>query len=471
MDIVEAIHSEKLLRPAFRDLSTWSSWLVLLKAFFGLKMDKADVELFTGCTGRKKAPGGEFQELWCISGRRSGKSFMAAVIAVYLALFFKYDEYLAPGEHGVVMLISADRAQSQTLLRYIKGLLHSNPVFGQYVDEMLKESLQLTNSIRIEVMSASFRSIRGRSVVAAVFDEIAFWRTADSAANPDHEILSACRPSMATIPNSKLIVISSPYARYGTLYEHFRDYYGVDESKDILVWQSRTRLMNPTISQDLIDRESKKDPSASRAEWEAEFRADIETFLSPDALERCIRPAGNLAPVPFTNYLAFCDPSGGRSDAMTLAIAHLENERCVVDLIKAWTPPFDPASVVGEISDLCSPYKINSITGDRYAGVWVENTFKRFGIAYRTAEKAKSDLYLNFEARVNTGQVELPDDEQLVRELLALERRRGRSGKDFVDHPPRGHDDRANAVAGVVYECFENTGLIFPELRRVAADG
>jgi hypothetical protein len=155
---------------------------------------------------------------------------------------------------------------------------------------------------------------------------------------------------------------------------------------------------------------------------------------------------------------------------MTLAIAHLDNERCVVDLIKAWTPPFDPASVVGEISDLCSPYKINSVTGDRYAGAWVENTFKRFGIAYRTAEKPKSDLYLNLEARVNTQQVELPVDEQMIKELLNLERRRGRSGKDSVDHPPRGHDDRANAVAGVVFECFERQNLIFPELQRIAID-
>ena len=79
-------------------------------------------------------------------------------------------------------------------------------------------------------------------------------------------------------------------------------------------------------------------------------------------------------------------------------------------------------------------------------------------------------MYLDLEGRVNTAQVELPDNELLVKELSALERRRGRSGKDSVDHPPRGMDDRANAIAGVCYECFKHTGLIFPELLR-AADG
>ena len=98
MDIIKAIKSEKLLRPAFRDLETWKCWFVLLKAFFGLPLTEAEKPIYFQCTGRIYQPGGPFTELWCISGRRSGKSFMAAVIAVFLALFFAYSKYLAPGE-------------------------------------------------------------------------------------------------------------------------------------------------------------------------------------------------------------------------------------------------------------------------------------------------------------------------------------------------------------------------------------
>ncbi len=47
----------------------------------------------------------------------------------------------------------------------------------------------------IEIMTASFRSIRGYTVIAALCDEIAFWQDAtSSAANPDSEILDALRP-------------------------------------------------------------------------------------------------------------------------------------------------------------------------------------------------------------------------------------------------------------------------------------
>ena len=60
-------------------------------------------------------------------------------------------------------------------------------------------------------------------------------------------------------------------------------------------------------------------------------------------------------------------------------------------------------------------------------------------------------LYLELLPRVNAAEVELPDDPALLRELRAVERRRGPSGRDRVDHARGAHDDRANAVAGVTY--------------------
>jgi hypothetical protein len=50
---------------------------------------------------------------------------------------------------------------------------------------------------------------------------------------------------------------------------------------------------------------------------------------------------------------------------------------------------------------------------------------------------------------VNAAGVELPDVPELLRELRGLERRRGPSGRDRIDHRSGSHDDRANAAAGV----------------------
>ena len=366
MDIIEAIYNEKLFKPVFKNLETWRSHLVLLKALFGLPMDDKDLALYQRCTGRKKPPKKGFKEFWGICGRRGGKSFIAAVVAVFLALFFKYEKHLSPGERGTIQIIAADRSQAQVILSYIKGILQNNPVFAQYMVNDFKESIDLSNSISIEVMSCSYRSIRGRTVVACICDEIAFWM--HEGEKPDREILAAIRPSMATIPNSKLIVISSPYSRSGVLYEHWEQYYG-KEDPNILIWRAPTRVMNPTIPQELIDAEMKKDKSSAASEWYVVFRLDLQNFLDEDLVKACAVLPGDLAPQKYQVYSAFCDPSGGRADAFSLAIGsyHYDSEKYVVDLLKAWPAPFNPSEVVAEAAAILKRYGCRRVVGDRTA--------------------------------------------------------------------------------------------------------
>ncbi len=303
-------------------------------------------------------------------------------------------------------------------------------------------------------------------MVACLCDELGFWRSHETAANPDSEILAAVRPSMATIENSLLICLSSPYARFGTLYEHHQQYFGIDDEKDILIWQAPTTTMNPTIDPDFIAREMKKDPSAAQSEYFATFREDLELFLTRDAVEACAVLPGHLGHERDRVYQAFVDPSGGRADAFTLAIGfHARySSKLRVAAIKAWDPPFNPEQIVCEIADQLKQYRIRSVTGDRYAGSWVTSSFEKFGIEYVTCDKPKSDLYLMLEGLVNTGRVEFAHDERLIRELVNLERRRGRSGKDIVDHPPRGSDDLANSLAGLAYLLVQNENSFFAEV-------
>ena len=66
------------------------------------------------------------------------------------------------------------------------------------------------------------------------------------------------------------------------------------------------------------------------------------------------------------------------------------------------------------------------------------------------SEKPKSGLYLDLLPVLNSDRMELPPDDRLVNQLLGLERRTARGGRDSIDHSPGGHDDRANVVAGLV---------------------
>jgi len=83
---------------------------------------------------------------------------------------------------------------------------------------------------------------------------------------------------------------------------------------------------------------------------------------------------------------------------------------------------------------------------------WPREAFRSHGIEYDVAELDRSRLYLELLPVVNSGGIDLLDDAKLLRELRGLERRRGTTGRDRIDHHPGEHDDRANAVAGVVNE-------------------
>jgi len=61
-----------------------------------------------------------------------------------------------------------------------------------------RDAVSLTNRVVIEVHTASFRAVRGYTVVGCIADEIAFWRSEESA-NPDTEILNGLRPGQYTL--------------------------------------------------------------------------------------------------------------------------------------------------------------------------------------------------------------------------------------------------------------------------------
>ena len=69
---------------------------------------------------------------------------------------------------------------------------------------------------------------------------------------------------------------------------------------------------------------------------------------------------------------------------------------------------------------------------------------------YELAEKPKSDLYGALLPLLNAGRAELLDLPRLAAQLIGLERKTARSGRDSIDHAPGGHDDIANSCAGAL---------------------
>lgn len=445
IDIRQAMTDAQLFGPVFGGES-FAAWRALLAGFYGLELDGTELDTFKALTGRQSGPQGAFAELWLAIGRRGGKSHAAAFLAVYLAAFHDYRAKLAPGEVATVMVIAADRKQARAVMRYTSGLVNENPMLRRMVDRENSEQIELNNRCVIEITTASHRSVRGYTLAACICDELAFWHV--DGASPDREIIAAIRPALATL-EGRLIALSSPYAKRGVLWDTFKRAFADDRESRVLVAQAPSRTMNPLLPQSVVDDAMRDDPEAARAEYLAQFRSDIASFVDPDLIAECTRPKPrDLPPVSGVSYVAFADPAGGGADEFTLAIGHRDGDAAVVDLVTGRKG--SPAGIVAEFSQVLDRYGIRSVTGDRYAGRWPRDEFEKHGIRYDVSELDRSGLYLETLAALNSGRVELPPCDVLARQFMGLERRTSRSGRDQIDHAPGGHDDRANAVAGVV---------------------
>ncbi len=449
LTLLQACRDANLFAPWFEDPLTWRAWFAFIAALFGLPLTDKQLAIYRKHTGRTEAPSEPAKEGWLICGRRAGKSLILSIIAVYLATFRDYRPFLQPGERATIAVIASDRKQARTILRYIGALLREVPMLAAMIERETSESFDLINSVTIEVSTASSRGTRGYTFAAVLCDEIAFWPD-EFSSDPDVEILNAVRPGLGTIDGSMLLCASSPHAKRGALYGAYRRHYGADGSP-VLVWKAATREMNETYSQEKLDAAYEEDAASASAEYGAEFRSDIAAFIERETVEACVSTGvrERLYDAQLS-YVGFVDPSGGSRDSFTLAIGHRQGEKIVLDAIRERKPPFSPDAVTREYAELLKNYRISKITGDKFAGAFSAEAFAKHGITYEQSAKPKSDLYVDMLPILNSGNVDLLDEPRLTAQLVGLERRTARSGRDSIDHPPNGHDDLANVVAGIV---------------------
>ena len=439
-----AIDDPQLLGNAFQGVS-WATWRAVLRAAEGLPLDDIQLAQFHAVAERDP-PTRRVRELWAIVGRRGGKDSIASAIATAAAMG-DYRAQLRPGERATIMCLACDRAQARIVARYITGYFRGNPLLAPLVERETDDGLELSTNVEIVVATNSFRAVRGRTIICAIFDEAAYWRD-ETSATPDFETYSAVVPGLITMPHAMLVGISTPYRRSGLLFDRWRRFYGKPDDQ-VLVVKGPSTAFNPLLPRTVIDQALERDPEAAAAEWLAEWRSDLADFVIREVVDAVtISGRYELPPIADVYYSAFVDPSGGSSDDMTLAIGHTEKDgRAVLDAVRSRRPPFSPAAAVAEFAALLREYRVTNVTGDRYAGEWPREQFRHHGITYTPADRPKSDLYRDVLALLNSSQVELLDHPRLAAQFLGLERRTARGGRNSIDRAPGAHDDLANSVA------------------------
>ncbi|MBI4589509.1 MAG: hypothetical protein HY725_11765 [Candidatus Rokubacteria bacterium] len=276
---------------------SWGAWRVVAQVLDGqgAALTPEEVALFTRCTGRDHPPTAPPSEAYLICGRRSGKTRFAGACAVRAA---SKRYVLAPGEQALVALAASDREQARVALEYatapfrdageLRGLVERRSTWEALralVSRETRWGLDLQTRTSIQVHTAHFGRVRGRTFALALADEVAFWQD-ESGANPASEVLGAIRPGLSTL-RGQLLCITTPYSKSGYVWDTFARYWGQTDAR-VFVWRAASKTMNPLLDEAMIAEALERDPVGARSEWLGEFRDDVAAFISREAIARAV---------------------------------------------------------------------------------------------------------------------------------------------------------------------------------------
>ena len=237
--------------------------------------------MFKAVAGGRVLPLKRVRELWCIIGRRGGKSRMAAALACYFALFVKHK--LSGGERGMVLVLAATVEQAKVVFDYVLAFLNSSSGAAEGNQlQTTRSEIRLKNGINIAIHANSFRSVRGRTLCACIFDEVEYWRD-DKTAHARHRGLSRCAARTAHhqrhVDRHQL-----PYRKIGLMYAKHKRFFGID-SDDTLVVQGPTLAFNKTLDADAIAAQQQADPDGCPLRMGRRVSCRIVGFLDDELIE------------------------------------------------------------------------------------------------------------------------------------------------------------------------------------------
>jgi hypothetical protein len=446
LNIVQFIRDPDLLN----DQSHSDAQLACLKSIYGLPLTAKEMEIYRRGTGRETYDAREHRGATFVEGRQSGKTTkIAAPIAVFEAF---RDHGLAPGQEAYVMLLAPTIAQARIALRSIRSYLRGSTILSKRIVRTTKDEIILDNGIIIGCYASTYDGVRGRIIVAAICDEMAFWPHEETSANPEEEVIAALRPGMITVKNPKLIKISTPYAKQGLLWAEFQR----RAELDFPVWQLPSHEMNPKINLSDLEREQLRgEEKYHLREYLAEFVDSVSGWITPEILDPSIaRGRRKLPPGRDGFYIAALDPASRHND-FAFAILHRSPDgEIIVDCVTRWTgtktAPLVFRTVLGEIKSILDDYGINSAVGDQFCSDVIRQDLLELGVSYEICTfgpQTRAKIFTNLKHLLVQGKIELLEDPELLRQLRNL--REERTDRGQIDVRPNGgmKDDLAVAVA------------------------
>lgn len=414
--------------------------------------------------------------IWAM-GRRSGKTFMAAVAATYMC-FVQADYFtrkVRKGEKWYIITVANDLSQAKIALENIRQLILNSPFEQEVVREIAME-IEISNGCIFQAIPASARASRGKAVVAIIQDELAFSIEGD-ANRGAKAMYDALSPSIAQFGKyGKIIELSSPWLTDGLFFEHFKqaesgEYPGM-QSLQIPTWE-----INPNLPWgcDFLENARKKDEESFWVEFGAQFAKSQSALLAPEIVDSAVnKDRSVLFPMKeYTGtYVLALDPARGGvgRDDYTACIVHYEGERLIVDKFHAFEPDFEIAGKkevnIAKVEDWIKEhhriYEFQSIVLDQFnSSATIQSLSKDFPIcelAWSVSTKMKA--FSKMKELFNAGLVEMYPHKKATFQLKNLSVIYRQSGQWAVTGGKEtGVDDYAFALAAAIMEASKDNDV------------
>jgi hypothetical protein len=414
--------------------------------------------------------------IWAM-GRRSGKTFMAAVAATYMC-FVQADFFqrkVRKGEKWYIITVANDLGQSKIALENIRQLVINSP-FEQEVTRETAFEIEISNGCVFQAIPASARASRGKAVVAIIQDELAFSIEGD--ANRGAEAMyNALSPSIAQFGrHGKIIELSSPWLTDGLFYEHFKqaesgEFPGM-QALQIPTWEINVNL---PWGCDFLENARKKDEESFWVEFGAQFAKSQSALLASEIIDAAVnKDRGIMVPMReyMGTYILALDPARGGvgRDDYTACIVHYEGERLIVDKFHAFEPDFEIAGKkevnIAKVEDWIKEhhriYEFQSIVLDQFnSSATIQSLAKDFPIcelAWSVSTKMKA--FSKMKELFNAGLIEMYPHKKAVLQLKNLSVIYRQSGQWAVTGGKEtGVDDYAFALAGAILEASKDNDI------------
>jgi hypothetical protein len=406
--------------------------------------------------GGRKVMRPKFNRVLTSRGKKNYKSTDLCIAALFCFLAVPSD---AGNDSAIV---ANDLTQAKDDLAIVKKLIELNPMLSREVRAYTKEIRRRDGKGTLTVLPAkNVASLHGKSFLFIGYDEIWGYR--------DYAIFEALAPDPNRLDVREWIAsYASIYAKPGVpIFDFlqaaragsdprlFCSWYSADFTTDpVFADKPPEERANPSMASwrnpSYLPEERRRLPSSRYRRLHLNLQGQPEgaAFAAEHVLASIVQGRRRLPYEPGRRYVAFVDMSGGSNDDATFAIAHRDTAgREVLDLVMSQgrRPPFNPRDAVTRFAEACSEYQLTSVTGDAYAGETFRRDFEAAGIHYTVSTKSASDLYEEFEPRLNAGEVELLDCPELQEQLLTLVWLGGK-----ITHERGAHDDWANAAVGAL---------------------